>query len=59
MKDDDLEYRNFSLAEEQKGFKEEYEGHLVALYLNICSCLTKTNKKEDAVHSADEALKIR
>lgn len=31
----------------------------MALYLNICSCLTKTNKKEDAIHSADEALKIK
>lgn len=32
---------------------------MIALYLNICSCLTKTNKKEDALHSADEALKIK
>lgn len=53
MKDEDLEYLTFSLPEEMEEFKEEYENHLIALYLNICSCLTKTNKKEDAVHSAD------
>lgn len=29
-----------------------------AFYLNICSCLTKLNKKEDAIRSADEALQI-
>lgn len=33
--------------------------HLIALYLNISSCLTKINKKDDAIYSAEEALKIR
>jgi hypothetical protein len=29
------------------------------LYLNICSCLTKQNKKEEALFSADESLKVK
>lgn len=53
MKDDDLEYHIFTLPENLARFKEEYETHLIALYLNICSCLTKANKKEDAIHSTD------
>lgn len=31
----------------------------MAIYLNICSTLTKINRKNDAIHSADEALKIK
>ena len=31
---------------------------MVALYLNICACLIKLQRKEDAIFSADEALKI-
>jgi hypothetical protein len=59
MKDEDLIYETYILPEERQDFREEYNSHLVALYLNICSCLTKLNKKEDAIHSADEALKIK
>lgn len=58
MKDEDLLYENYQLPESAKEYAREYINHLVALYLNICSCLTKLNKKEDAIHSADEALKI-
>ena len=59
MKDEDLMYEFYQLSEEDKGYKEEYEGHLVAIYLNICSTLTKLNRKNDGIHSADEALKIK
>ena len=59
MKDQDLMYEFYQLSEEDKGYKEEYEGHLVAIHLNICSTLTKLNRKNDAIHSADEALKIK
>lgn len=52
MKDEDLEYCTYALSEEQKKYEEEYSSHMVALYLNICSCLTKLNRKEDAIHSA-------
>lgn len=58
MKDEDLIYENYQLPETAKEYAGEYSNHLIALYLNICSCLTKLNKKEDAIHSADEALKI-
>lgn len=27
--------------------------------MNICSCLTKMNKKEDALHSVNEGMKIK
>jgi hypothetical protein len=53
MKDEDLLYESYHLSEEDKEYKEEYDGHLVAIYLNICSTLTKLNRKNDAVHSAD------
>lgn len=45
MKDEDLTYENYSLPGTQQEYTEEYSNHLVALYLNICSCLTKMNKK--------------
>lgn len=53
MKDEHLSYELYQIPEELAGFKEDYQTHMIALYLNICSCLTKTNKKEDALHSAD------
>jgi hypothetical protein len=53
MKDEDLVYESYALPEERKEYDEEYSNHLIALYLNICSCLTKQGKKEDAIHSAD------
>jgi hypothetical protein len=45
MKDDDLEYMSYAVPEERKEYAEEFSNHLVALYLNISSCLTKLNKK--------------
>lgn len=45
MKDEDLTYENYSLPTNQQEYAEEYTSHLMALYLNICSCLTKMNKK--------------
>ncbi len=59
MKDEDLLYQNYCLPATQQEYAEEYTNHVLALYLNICSSLTKINKKEDAIHSADEALKLR
>ena len=59
MRDEDLAYEIYSIPTDRKEYEEEYTSHLVALYLNICSCLTKLNRKEDAVHSADEALKLK
>lgn len=57
MKDEHLKYILYD-AELSASDKAKYESHMVALYLNICSCLTKMGKKDDALFSADEALKI-
>jgi hypothetical protein len=59
MKDEHLTYELYRLPEDCSRFRDEYEAHMVALYLNICSCLTKANKKEDAIHSAEEALQLK
>ena len=59
MKDQDMIYQLYSLPETSKEYLDQYDKHMIALYLNISSCLTKMNKKEDAIHSADEALKIK
>ena len=55
LKDEDIIYENYRPDSE---YKEEHEAHLVALYLNICSALTKMNKKQEAIHSSEEALKL-
>jgi hypothetical protein len=45
MKDEDLQYFNYDCSQLSENLKTKYENHLCALYLNICSCLTKLNKK--------------
>lgn len=58
MKDEDLVYHQFDESSLDPPLKNAHEKHLIALYLNISSCLTKKNKKEEAIFSAEEALKI-
>ena len=56
ISDEDIKYRTFSpkyVAQEQP-----YNNVMNSIYLNICSCLTKLNCKEDAIYAADQALEI-
>lgn len=45
MKDEHLSYHNFDSSSLPSELREKHETHMIALYLNICSCLTKQNKK--------------
>jgi tetratricopeptide (TPR) repeat protein len=58
MKDEDLVYHQFDESSLDPPLKNVHQKHLIALYLNISSCLAKKNKKEEAIFSAEEALKI-
>ena len=45
MKDEDLVYHQFDESSLDPPLKNAHQKHLIALYLNISSCLAKKNKK--------------
>lgn len=53
-----MKYEEYSYHELSEKLQIKHKNHLVALYLNITSCLTKLNKKDDAILSAEEGLKM-
>ena len=53
MKDEDLQYLNFDSSTLDPSSLAKFKAHMIALYLNISSCLTKLGKKEDSVLSAE------
>lgn len=59
MKDSDLTHQEFDTKDLSEIMKNKYNENMNAIYLNICHCLTKLNRKEEAIHSADLALKIQ
>lgn len=59
MKDSDLTHQEFGTQNLSQEMKNKYNENLNAIYLNICHCLTKLNRKEQALYSADLALKIQ
>ena len=55
LKDSDLRYNKYEPEEEHRA---SLDGHLSKLYLNICLCLTKLNRKEEAIAATEEVIRM-